>query len=105
MNISATSRPNSTKLYLKHHLCGGLIALGFGPGRIGTLVSMATDSSHRVIMEKNLVNALAPSFLIRSSSFLQVTRTTIISRTSLKFGQTGPRTAELAALERLEKSP
>ena len=28
-------------------------ALGFGPDRIGTLVSMATDSSHRVIMGKN----------------------------------------------------
>ena len=46
MNISATSGPNSTKFYLKHHLGGGLIALGFGPGRIGTLVSMATNSSH-----------------------------------------------------------
>ena len=32
----------------------GLIALGFGPGRIGTLVSMATNSSHRVIMGKML---------------------------------------------------
>ena len=29
----------------------------------------------------------------------------IRSRTSSKFGQIGPRTAELAALERLEKSP
>ena len=54
MNISATSRPNSTKFYLKHHLGGGLIALGFGPGRIGTLVSMATNSFHRVIMGKML---------------------------------------------------
>ena len=27
-------------------------ALGFGPDRIGTLVSMATDSSHRVIIKK-----------------------------------------------------
>ena len=54
MNISATSRPNSTKFYLKHHLGWGLIALGFGPGRIGTLVSMATNSSHRVIMWKML---------------------------------------------------
>ena len=49
MNISETSGPNSTKFYLKHHLGGGLIALGFGPGRIGTLVSMATDSSQGVI--------------------------------------------------------
>ena len=52
----------------------------------------------------NVVNTLAPIFLIRSSSYLQVTRTSIISRTSSKFGQIGPRTAELAALERLEKS-
>ena len=68
MNVSPTSWPNSTKFYLKHHLGGGLIALGFGPGRIGTLVSMATDSSLRVIWE-NLVNTLAPSFLVGSSSF------------------------------------
>ena len=80
-------------------------ALGFGLDRIGTLVSMATDSSHRVIMGENIVTTLAPSFLIRSSSYLQVTRTSITSRTSLNFGQIGPRTAELAALERLEKSP
>ena len=53
----------------------------------------------------NVVNTLAPLFLIGSSSFLQVTRTTITSRTSSKFGQIGPRTAVLAALERLEKSP
>ena len=79
-------------------------ALGFGPGRIGTLVSMATDSSHRAIMGENVVSTLAPSFLIRSSSYLQVTRTSITSRTSSKFGQIGPRTAELAVLERLEKS-
>ena len=52
-----------------------------------------------------VVTTLAPLFLIRSSSFLQVTRTTITSRTTLKFGQIGPRTAELAALEHLEKSP
>ena len=60
-----------------------------------------------VVCEKlmyNVVNTLAPSVLIGSSSFLQVTRTTIKSGSSLKFGQTGPRTAELASLERLEKS-
>ena len=31
---------------------GGKAALGFGADQIGTLVSMATDSSHRVIMGK-----------------------------------------------------
>ena len=49
----------------------------------------------------NVVSTLAPSFLIRSFSYLQVTRTFVTSWTSLKFGQIGPRTAELAALERL----
>ena len=48
------------------------------------------------------MNTLAPSFLIRSSSYLQVMRTTIISRTILNLGQIRPRTEELAALERLE---
>ena len=51
------------------------------------------------------VNTLAPTFSSGSSSFLQVTRTTIKSRTSSKFDQIQPWTAELAALERLEKSP
>ena len=37
---------------LKHHWGGGKSALCFGADRIGTLVSMATDSSHRVIMGK-----------------------------------------------------
>ena len=48
-----------------------------------------------------LVATLAPSFFIGSSSVLQVTRTTIKSRTSSKFDQILPWTAELAALERL----
>ena len=51
------------------------------------------------------MSTLAPSFLIRSSSYLQVTRTFITSQRSSKFGQIRLRTAELAALERLEKSP
>ena len=53
----------------------------------------------------NVVNTLAPLFLIGSSSYWQVTRTSITSRTSSKFGQIRPRTAELAAFECLEKSP
>ena len=53
----------------------------------------------------NLVSTLAPSFLIGSSSYLQVGRTSIISRRSLNFSQIRPRTAELAALERLKKTP
>ena len=71
-----------------------------------------TTTNYRVICpwasEKlmyNVVNTLAPSFLIESSSYLQVTRTSITSRMSSKFGQIGLRTAELAALGHLEKSP
>ena len=54
MNISETERPNSTKFYLRHHWGGGKAALGFRPDRIGTLDSMATDSSHKAIMGKML---------------------------------------------------
>ena len=50
MNISETSWPIIIKFHLKHPWGGGLAAFGFGPDRIRTLVSMATDSSHRVIM-------------------------------------------------------
>ena len=44
-----------------------------------------------------LVATLAPSFLIGSSSFLKVTRTTDKSGQSSNFSQIGPRAAELAA--------
>ena len=56
-------------------------------------------------MINNVVNTLAPSFFIGSSSFLQVTRTTIKSRTRSKFGQIRLRAAKLAAIERLKKKP
>ena len=105
MNISETSWPIIIKFHQKHHWGGGLAALGFGPDRIRTLFSMATDSSHRVIMAENLVTTLATSFLIGSSLFLQETRTTIKSRMGPNFGKIGSGTYELAALEHLEKSP
>ena len=52
MNISDTSWPITIKFYLKHHWGGGKASVGFDPDQIRTLVSMATDSSHRVIMGK-----------------------------------------------------
>ena len=58
----------------------GKAALCFVPDRIGTLVSMPTGYNG-----ENVVNTLAHSFLIGSSSYLQVTRTSITSRTSSKF--------------------
>ena len=54
MNISETGWPIIIKFHQKHHWGGGLTALGFRLDRIRTLVSMATDSSHRVIMGKIL---------------------------------------------------
>ena len=54
INISETCGPIANKFYLKHHWGDGKAALGFRPDRIGTLVPMATDSSHRVIMRKML---------------------------------------------------
>ena len=55
INISEPSGQIEIKFYLKHHWDGGKAALGFGPDRIGTLASMATDSSHRFIMGKILL--------------------------------------------------
>ena len=52
MNISATSGPIGMKFYLKHHWGGGKDLVVFDPDWIRTVVSMATDSSHRVIMGK-----------------------------------------------------
>ena len=47
------------------------------------------------------MNTLAPSFLIRSSSFLQVTRTCMKAWMSLNFGHVPPPALELSAIARL----
>ena len=51
---------------MKHHRDEEKDASGFGPHRIGTLVSMATDSSHIhvVKMGEHLVSTLASSVFI-----------------------------------------
>ena len=105
MNISETNGSIATKFYLKHHLGGGLAALGFGPDRIRTLVSMATESSHRVIMVKTVSPFFLGCFFIRSFSYLQVTKTCMRARKSSIFSLIGPPTEELAALESKKKSP
>ena len=104
MYISEAIRPIAIKFYRKHHLGREKAILGFGLDRIGTLVSMATDSSHRVEMRKwgDIFNTLTPSLLIGSSCFLQVRRATLKSRTSSNFDSIRTRTAELATLERLK---
>ena len=48
------------------------------------------------------MSSLVPSFLEKSSSFLQVTRPTIKARKSLNFGKIPSLTSKLAALERLK---
>ena len=53
MNIPEPSGPIEIKFYLKHHRGEGKAELSFGLDRIGTLISMATDSSHRVIIGKS----------------------------------------------------
>ena len=52
MNISEASWPITIKFYLKHHWGGGKAKWVFGADQFRTLVFMATDSSHRVIMGK-----------------------------------------------------
>ena len=47
-------RANRNEILSEPSLGLGKAALGFGPDQIGTLVFMATDSSHRVIMGKML---------------------------------------------------
>ena len=54
----------------------------------------------------NVVNTLAPTFSISSSSFFQVMRTTLKSGQSSNLRQIGPRATELAVLvRRIEKFP
>ena len=53
----------------------------------------------------NDVSTFSRLLLIRSFLYLQVTRTCIKSQTGSNFGQVGPLTMELAALERLKNFP
>ena len=53
-------------------------------------------------MGENLVSTVAPSFLIGSSSFLEVTRTTIKTWMSSNLGRIPPPTSDLVALECLK---
>ena len=59
-----------------------------------------TRSTIKALMGLNL--GKIPSLALE---FMQVTGTTIKSRMGSKFGKIGPGSYELAALERLEKSP
>ena len=54
---------------------------------------------------ENGISIFSPLLLIRSFLYLQVMRTCIKSRRSSNFGQVGPLTTELAALEHLKNFP
>ena len=54
---------------------------------------------------ENGVSTFSQLLFIRSFLYLQVTRTCIKSRMSSNFGQIGPLTTELAALECLKNFP
>ena len=56
-------------------------------------------------MGENFVSTLALPLFIGSSSFLQVTRTSIKAWIGSRFGKIGPGSAGLATLEGLKKSP
>ena len=58
--------------------------------------------SEKSVYTYNVVNTLGHSCLIGSSSFVQVTRTTIKYRMNKKFGQTQEWTVELAAIDCLQ---
>ena len=90
------------KFYQKHNWDGGKAALGFGPDWIKTLVSMATDSSHRVIMEKTVLPLFLSCFSSNPFLYLQVMMTCMGALRSSKFSQIRPPTG---AFERLKKSP
>ena len=62
MAISSISEPIAIKFYLKHHLGGAKAALGFGPDRIRTLVSMVTYISRRFIMGESCRNSIRSAF-------------------------------------------
>ena len=61
-----------------------------------------SNNKKSILAQKSHKITSGPTLLIRSSSFLQVTRTTIKSRLSFKFGRIRSRTVELRALERLK---
>ena len=72
------------------------------PGTYGLAALEHLVKSRYTYIGRNVVTTPVPSLLFGSSSFLQATWTPINSRMGLKFGQIGPWTVELAAIERLE---
>ena len=73
----------------------------YGKIRTGTYELAALESLEKspyTYNGRNVVTTLVPSFLDESSSFSQITRSTIKARMSLNFGKIPSLTSELAAL-------
>ena len=94
---------SSSFLQVTRPIIKARMSLNFG--KIPSLTSELAALQHLKKSMNNVATTLAPSFLIGSSSFLQATRKPIKSQMGSKFGRIGPGTYELAALERLKKSP
>ena len=78
------------------------MSLNFGHYPLQTTELVAIERLKHQCTLYNAVTTKVPSFLIRSSSFLQVMRTKMKAGISSNFRQIQPRTADLAALERLK---
>ena len=88
------------KFYLKHHWGGGKASGGFDPDWIRSLVSMATDSSHRVKWEKR-----RPYVFLNAFDWILFILAGNDDMHESFFGRIRPWTMELAALERMKKIP
>ena len=73
-----------------------------GPGTYELAALECLEISPYTYNGRNVVTTLAPSFLNGSSSFLQVTRSTIKARMNLNFDKIPSTISELAALELLK---
>ena len=65
-----TNEPITIKFYLNHQWGREKAVIGFGPNRIRTLVSKATDGYHRVIMGKTV--SLSFSDFFKAILFMRV---------------------------------
>ena len=110
LSSSTLSNFNISKANLDQILC--VASLGWGKGCIRIWGRLDQNSGYHgnrkpplTYNGENDVSTFSRLLLIRSFSYLQVTITCIKSRTSSNFGQIGPLTTELAALECLKNFP
>ena len=94
--------------YVDQILC--VASLGWGErlhkGQIGSKLWFPWQQKAPIdLLWENDVSTFSWLFFIRSFLYLQVMKECIKSRTSSNFGQIGPLTTELAALERLKNFP